>query len=79
MNETKIIEVSIFDYGSGGIYFYKIEVEQDTDIEIAVYNLMELKNHYSNSCYWSTMCMNDIVNETHTTITYQELKAMEDK
>ena len=79
MNKTEIIEVSIFDYGSGGIYFYKIEVEQDSDIEIAVYNLMELKNHFSNSCYWSTMCMNDIVNETHKTITYQELKSMEDK
>tara|TARA_B100000035_G_scaffold74048_2_gene61371 strand:+ start:93 stop:332 length:240 start_codon:yes stop_codon:yes gene_type:complete len=79
MNKTEIIEVSIFDYGYGGIYFYKIEVEQKWDIEDAVYNLMELKNHDSNSCYWSTMCMNDIVNETHKTITYQELKAMEDK
>jgi hypothetical protein len=79
MNETKIIEVSIFDYGSGGIFFYKIEVEKDADIENAVLNLMQLKEHNFSDCYWSTMCMNDIVNETLKTITHQELKAMEDK
>tara|TARA_B100000676_G_C17594034_1_gene588571 strand:+ start:270 stop:509 length:240 start_codon:yes stop_codon:yes gene_type:complete len=79
MNKTEIIEVSIFDYGSGGIYFYKIEVEKNADVEVAVYNLMELQNHKQSNCYWSTMCMNDIVNKTHTIITHQELKAMEDK
>tara|TARA_R110002020_G_scaffold182445_1_gene377888 strand:+ start:125 stop:364 length:240 start_codon:yes stop_codon:yes gene_type:complete len=79
MNKTNIEHISIFDYGSGGIFFYKIEVEKDTDIENAVLNLMELKEHNFNDCYWSTMCMNDIVNETHTTITYQELKDVEDK
>ena len=79
MNKTEIIEVSIFDYGSGGIFFYKIEIEENADIEETVFNLMELKNHKQNNCYWSTMCMNDIVNKTHTIITHQELKAMEDK
>ena len=79
MNKTKIIDISIFDYGVGGIYFYKIEIEENADVEEAVYNLMELKDHKESNCYWSGMSLEDIVNETHTTITYQELKAMEDK
>ena len=79
MNKTKIIDISIFDYGVGGIYFYKIEIEENADVEEAVYNLMELKDHKERNCYWSSMSLEDIVNETHTTITYQELKAMGDK
>ena len=79
MNNTEIINISIIDYGFGGIYFYKIEVEKDADIDIAVSNLMELKNHKESNCYWSSMSLEDIVNETHTKITHQELKAMEEK
>ena len=45
MNKPEIINISIIDYGVGGIFFYKIEVEKNTDIEEAVYNLMDLKNH----------------------------------
>ena len=40
---------------------------------------MELKNHNEKNCYRSSMSLEDIVNKTHTKITYQELKAMEDK
>lgn len=79
MSKTNIEHICINDYGYGGIYFYKIEIKENADIEETVFNLMELKNHKQSDCYWSTMCMNDIVNKTHTTITYQELKAMEDK
>ena len=79
MNKTKIIDISIFDYGVGGIYFYKIEIEENADVEEAVYNLMELKDHKESNCYWSGMSLEDIVNETHIKITHQELKAIEDK
>lgn len=79
MNKPEIKNISIIDYGVGGIYFYKIEIEESADIEEAVYNLMELKNHNEKNCYWSSMSLEDIVNKTHTKITYQELKAMEDK
>lgn len=69
-----IEHISIFDYGIGGIFFYKIEVEKDNDVEDSVLKLMTLKDHNESNCYWSTMGMNDIVNETHSTINQSQLQ-----
>jgi|TARA_Y100000015_G_C2381656_1_gene85294 hypothetical protein len=79
MDEMFIEDISIIDYGSGGIFFYKIQLEKDFDIEQSVLNLMDLKGHKESNCHWSVMCMNDIINNTNTIITHQELKAMENK
>ena len=79
MSKTNIEHICINDYGSGGIYFYKIEVEKDADIEKAVFNLMELKDHYHKTCSWTGQSPEEFVDETHTIITHEELKAMEDK
>ena len=62
--ETNIEHICINDYGSGGIYFYKIEVEKDADIENAVFNLMELKDHYHKTCSWTGQSPEEFVDET---------------
>lgn len=67
---NEIHHISIFDYGIGAIFFYKIAINENADLDEAVENLMVLKEHKSNNCYWSTMGLNDIVDETNETINF---------
>lgn len=77
--EFNTIDIAIYDYMQGLNFFYKIEVPIDEDVDEWVDVLMTLKGHKHSSCSWSGMSLDDIVDETETPITYQELRAVEDK
>ena len=82
MSKRQTAIVCINDYGSGGIYFYKIEMGDDEDhtyLDEYVDNLMTLKGHHHKTCTWTSQSPEDTVDETDTIITHEELISVEEE
>jgi hypothetical protein len=82
MSKRQTAIVCINDYGSGGIYFYKIEMGDDEDhtyLDEYVDSLMTLKDHWHKTCTWTSQSPEEIVDETHITITHEELMSVEEE
>lgn len=68
MNRPITTEICIKDYEVGGIFFYKIETDENVDMDMAVSKLMSISKHNESNCHWSTMSINDVSDFTNETI-----------
>lgn len=65
--------ICITDLNRGGLFFYKVEISDQQDIYEVVANLMILKNHKESECDWANLEIKDIVDNTETIISTEQL------